>query len=556
MGKKKLVLPLVCILFSSIFIAVLSSAANDGVEAKVWLHYDNGTSAGAVGVQGVSNDVWLEGAIRLTSTELADYDGWVISSVKFYISPISSAHSGYIQIYDKGTSSSPGALIIAEPFIVSGEGWKEINLPNPNTIDANEDIWVSINIRHKMWEAPLTYDDDAAIAGKEWIKAPILGIDWTNILDFGFGNWMIRAGIEKLNQPPVADAGGSYSGFTDESITLDGSGSYDLDGTIVLYEWDFNSDGIYDWNSTITGITDYIYYVPGDYDATLRVTDDDDTMDTDIATVNITVKDQPPRDDIPAKFYVVLANERIEIKKDTVIKSGDVGANGESDGSVETLTIGKNVKVLDSSSLIKADFIKLQKNAEVQDIYYNYIHKHKTAEILGSEYTPLTLPVATFPPFPDFSSGILDITVKKNDIYIIDEGGYGNINVRQGGKLIFIGGIYNIATLTTAKNVQLIFQDNSEIRIENSLMIGKNNIVGPDMDTSLSASDIIFYVYGEDADNVEAVTVKMNGEINANIYAPNGTIVLKKNIEATGSYIGKNVVMGNNVELTWDSAFQ
>lgn len=432
-----------------------------GVE--YWISYDSGEYGFCVGLQGIGNDVWLEGAIKLTPVELNEYDGWSITVVKFYLSPYSSTHTGHIQVYDNGESTTPGSLITQEPFFVTSEGWKEITLSSPVTIAANKDIWISVKITHNDGEAPLSYDSGTAVAGKEWVNAPLLGLDWQEMATFGFGNWMLRVKVEEK---------------------------------------------------------------------------------------------QLPEEGASVETYVILANNNVRISKDVLINSGDIGVNIESDGTKETLLIGKNVKILSSSSVIKADFIKLKKNAEVWDIYYNALHKHKKAKILGTEYTPLTLPVATFPPFPDFSSGSLDITVKKNNICTIDQGEYRNIKVRQGGKLIFTGGVYNIATLTTAKNVQLIFQDNSEVRIENSLMVGKNNIVGPDTDTSPSASDVIFYVSGEGTDNVEAVTVRMNGEINANIYAPSGTIDIRKNTEATGAFIGENVVIGKNVQLTWDSAFQ
>ena len=46
----------------------------------------------------------------------------------------------------------------------------------------------------------------------------------------------------------------------------------DSDG-IVLYEWDFDGDGIYDYNSTTSGNTSYPYTTEGVFNAQLRVTD-------------------------------------------------------------------------------------------------------------------------------------------------------------------------------------------------------------------------------------------------------------------------------------------
>jgi len=87
------------------------------------------------------------------------------------------------------------------------------------------------------------------------------------------------------NQPPVADAGGPYSGMVGESILLDGSGSYDLDGTIVSYEWDLDDDGFYDDATGSTTTNSWSF--EGSYPISLKVTDDGGLNDTDDSTVSI-----------------------------------------------------------------------------------------------------------------------------------------------------------------------------------------------------------------------------------------------------------------------------
>jgi len=62
-------------------------------------------------------------------------------------------------------------------------------------------------------------------------------------------------------------------------VTLDGSTSYDADGFIVLYEWDFESDGVFDYESETNPNAVTTYPNQGTYNATLRVTDDDGLMD-------------------------------------------------------------------------------------------------------------------------------------------------------------------------------------------------------------------------------------------------------------------------------------
>jgi PKD repeat protein len=73
---------------------------------------------------------------------------------------------------------------------------------------------------------------------------------------------------------PVADAEGPYVVQKGFPAAFDGSGSYDPDGTIVSYEWDFDSDGIWDANSTTPTVT-HIYVGTGLYTVTLKATDDD-----------------------------------------------------------------------------------------------------------------------------------------------------------------------------------------------------------------------------------------------------------------------------------------
>jgi hypothetical protein len=93
--------------------------------------------------------------------------------------------------------------------------------------------------------------------------------------------------VEGGNQPPVADADGPYYGDVGENIQLDGSGSYDPDGSIVGYRWDWTNDGTYDtgWSSSPTAT--HSYGSPGTYTVKLQVEDNDGATDTDTAPVNI-----------------------------------------------------------------------------------------------------------------------------------------------------------------------------------------------------------------------------------------------------------------------------
>jgi parallel beta-helix repeat protein len=99
------------------------------------------------------------------------------------------------------------------------------------------------------------------------------------------------ATITKLspNQtPPVADAGGPYSGVVGTSITFNGSGSHDLDGTIVSYVWNFGD------STTGTGVSPtHTYAIAGNYTVILTVTDNDSLTHSNSTTANINVSGPP-----------------------------------------------------------------------------------------------------------------------------------------------------------------------------------------------------------------------------------------------------------------------
>ncbi|MCB1008888.1 MAG: DUF11 domain-containing protein, partial [Acidobacteria bacterium] len=88
----------------------------------------------------------------------------------------------------------------------------------------------------------------------------------------------------------TADAGGPYSAAEGAPILLDGSGSFDRDGTIVAYAWDLDGDGIFgDASGPLVSWTP-----PGEgvWPLALEVTDDSGESDTD--ATQATVGNEPP----------------------------------------------------------------------------------------------------------------------------------------------------------------------------------------------------------------------------------------------------------------------
>jgi len=113
------------------------------------------------------------------------------------------------------------------------------------------------------------------------------------------------ATIQVLNRSPVATfTESAETVYTSETITFNASASYDPDGYIVSFFWDFG-DGT---NSTAV-VVDHAYAEDGSYTVTLTVTDDDGATDT--ATATKTVFNRPPVASFTESAETVLIGEVI-----------------------------------------------------------------------------------------------------------------------------------------------------------------------------------------------------------------------------------------------------
>jgi PKD repeat protein len=86
----------------------------------------------------------------------------------------------------------------------------------------------------------------------------------------------------RSNKRPVADAGGAYFGTEGVAISFDGSGSYDSNGIIVSWLWDFG-----DGESSTEQNPTHVYAQDGTYSVSLLVTDDDDATGEDMTYVEV-----------------------------------------------------------------------------------------------------------------------------------------------------------------------------------------------------------------------------------------------------------------------------
>jgi PKD repeat protein len=121
-----------------------------------------------------------------------------------------------------------------------------------------------------------------------WYAIADDSVKQTSSPTWSFSTSSLESNLES-NLPPVAHAGGPYRGFPGEEIAFDGSKSYDPDGNITSWLWDFG-----DGNQSRGERATHAYKNPGTYSITLTVTDDNGYTDEDKTTALILSPNTPP----------------------------------------------------------------------------------------------------------------------------------------------------------------------------------------------------------------------------------------------------------------------
>ncbi|MCX6100757.1 MAG: PKD domain-containing protein, partial [Candidatus Bipolaricaulota bacterium] len=100
-----------------------------------------------------------------------------------------------------------------------------------------------------------------------------------------FGGFIRPRQVVVTFQPPTAD--GTYSPAAPragEAVTFDASASFDFDGTLVGYAWDFDDDGRSD---STDAVASHVFAAPGHYRVSLSVTDDGGNIDTQVLEIDV-----------------------------------------------------------------------------------------------------------------------------------------------------------------------------------------------------------------------------------------------------------------------------
>jgi len=224
--------------------------------------------------------------------------------------------------------------------------------------------------------------------------------------DAGFtGTNSMSITVSPLNSPSANANAYPVSGDCPLTVAFNGTGS-DPDGSIVLYEWDFNGDGTYDWSNTSTGNTSYTYTNAGTFNATLRVTDNDGKNAVDSVKIQSKFVIITSRTDSFNPINGEIANISTTISPDTTFTLKIVDWDGEVHRTLvnnESRTAGTYTDVWDG---------KDDSGLQVKDgVYFFIIEYSQDGETLQfdlresaefkKEEPERTLPVDPFNPYKD-----------------------------------------------------------------------------------------------------------------------------------------------------------
>ena len=255
---------------------------------------------------------------------------------------------------DKGASSADTISIAVNPIA------QEIN--NKPIASAGSDARVVLPLNKILLNGEASSDNDGLITGYTWTKISgpkqfyiaAAGKVSTSVTNLVEGTYLFRLNVKdnrkgsdddtvqitvvrapvSANKPPTAMAGNTQSiTFPESSVTLNGSASYDQDGTITRYKWSFISGPqqfqITNPDAAVTVVNGLVI---GVYAFQLQVFDNNGWSWSD--TVSVIVKEIPAR--LPSANNNPLANagidQTINLPNDQVILDGS--ASEDTDGTL------------------------------------------------------------------------------------------------------------------------------------------------------------------------------------------------------------------------------
>jgi len=246
--------------------------------------------------ENIKNESPTYEVLSITPEENATIEVENTAITKLTISVKNSVENVHVTVQE--LAERPATIEIAAPGIT----YAYLNIVAEHIIDAYIDrVTITFKVEkswireHEIDETTITLKRYAA---GEWTSLPTEKVDeddtyvYFSAVSPGLSVFAMSGTALGVNEPPSANFTWlPDEPTTDNVVTFDASASFDPDGTIVTYEWDFDGDGVYDDATGLT--TSRSFTSAGDYSVGLKVTDDDGATDTIIRF--FTVMEAPVR---------------------------------------------------------------------------------------------------------------------------------------------------------------------------------------------------------------------------------------------------------------------
>lgn len=221
----------------------------------------------------------------------------------------------------------------------------------------------------------------------------------------------LQSAIGAIARTPVAEAGGPYTGVVGVPVALSAAGSFDPDGTIVRYEWDWESDGTYD-TTTVEPTVSHTWTAPFTGRVRLRVVDNEGLTSLDFA--DVTVRAAAPPTDIALSNDSVAENEPpgtlVGTFSTTDPDVGDtfsyalVSGSGDDDNAAFTLDASGNLKTAAAFDFEgKPSYSIRARSTDAVGLYFEKVFEINVTNV--NEAPTLTVP-ADQTAFEDVDKGI------------------------------------------------------------------------------------------------------------------------------------------------------
>ena len=157
----------------------------------VFIHYDGDNSANSVGDGGTT----FIGGARFRDTIMSPYTGGELQYVQFYYSQAATGLT--IMIFDAGTDTTAGTLLLSQPLILDSlivGNWNRVPL-NTNIPISGNDLWVCLRVEDSTAASyPFGVDAGPADPDGDWVND---SGTWQHLNDFGLNyNWNIRGEVQ------------------------------------------------------------------------------------------------------------------------------------------------------------------------------------------------------------------------------------------------------------------------------------------------------------------------------------------------------------------------